>query len=466
MGLFGDEKESRALRANLPLAARMCPRTIEEFVGQTHFMGEGKLLRRILKADRLSSVIFYGPPGTGKTALAQVIANTTHAAFEDINAAVAGSKEVREAIARAKQRLEAGQRRTVLFVDELHRFNKAQQDILLPDVERGIVILVAATVYNPFFAINSPLLSRSQIFQFEPLSLEEVKTILRRAVKDKERGLGKVKVKMTDEALNHIATMCDGDARRALNALEVGVLSAEPNQRGEVIYDLPVAEESIQQKALDYDATGNGHYDAASAFIKSMRGSDPDAALYWMAKMLEAGEDPRFIARRIVICAAEDVGNANPQALVVANAALQVSEFVGLPEARIPLAEAVTFIACSPKSNASYMALEAATKDVKEGRTLPVPKHLRDGSYRGAKRLGHGKGYKYAHSYEGHWVDQEYIPTTKEYYHPSEQGYEAKIKERLERWRKQRRAGSSRPASSSSRPRRGSKKTGPSPKQS
>ncbi len=462
MELFGEEKESGALRANLPLAARMCPHTIEEFVGQTHFMGAGKLLRRMLQADRLTSLIFYGPPGTGKTALAYVIANTTKAAFEEINAAASGISDVREAIGRAKNRLEATGRRTVLFVDELHRFNRAQQDVLLPDVERGIVILIAATVYNPFFSINSPLLSRSQIFQFDPLSEEEIKLIVRRALKDRERGFGKLNVKMTEDALGHLGRLCDGDARRALNALEVGVLSVQPKETGEVIYDLSVAEESIQRKALDYDATGDGHYDAASAFIKSMRGSDPDAALYWMAKMLEAGEDPRFIARRIVICAAEDVGNANPQALVVASAALEIAEFVGLPEAKIPLAQAVTFIACSPKSNASYQALEAAAKDVKEGRTLPVPKPLRDASYRGAKRLGHGKGYKYSHDYQGHWVEQEYLPTTKEYYHPSGQGYELKIKERLERWRKLRRERLSKAESKASKAKSGSRKTRPS----
>jgi len=438
MELF-DEKSEAQVPANAPLATRMRPRVPEEFVGQEHFFAQGKLLRRILKADRLSSVIFYGPPGTGKTALALVIAGVTKAAFETINAAASGVKEIREAIERARERIATRKRRTVLFIDELHRFNTAQQDVLLPDVENGVVILIGATTHNPFFSVNAPLVSRSQIFEFRPLSPENIKTIVKRALSDAERGLGKYDVEITDEALDFLAKVSDGDARRALNALEVGVLSATPGPGGKIVYDLATAEESIQRKAVLYDQAEGEHYDTASAFIKSMRGSDPDAAIYWLGKMLEAGEDPRFIARRIVICAAEDVGNADPQALVVAAAAMQVSEFVGLPECQIPLAQAVTYIATAPKSNASYAAIAEARKDVREGRTMPVPDHLRVGSYPGAKRLGHGQDYKYAHSYEGHFVEQEYIPADKEYYQPTNNGYEAVIRKRLEAWRKRKR---------------------------
>lgn len=436
MGLFEDKDTGTGRMA--PLAVRMRPRTVDEFVGQTHFFGPGKMLRRILAADRLMSLIFYGPPGTGKTALAHVIANTTKAHFEPLNAAASGVKELRDILTLAHRRRSSTGARTVLFVDELHRFNRAQQDVLLPDVEEGVVILIGATTHNPFFAINSPLLSRSHIFEFRPLSEDEIITIMRRALADKERGLGNYRVKITDQALHHLAKISDGDARRALNALEIGVLSATPDKNGVIIFDLAVAEESIQKKAIVYDRDEDAHYDTASAFIKSMRGSDPDAALYWMAKMLEAGEDPRFIARRIVICAAEDVGNAAPMALVLATAAMQVSEFVGMPEARIPLAQAVTYIACAPKSNAAYLAIDKALEDVRSGRTLPVPEYLRDASYKGAKRLGHGHGYKYAHQYADHWVDQDYIPCDRIYYEPTEQGYEKEIKARLDELRRRR----------------------------
>jgi len=441
MALFDDEIQAETVPANAPLAARMRPRRPEDFVGQRHFFGEGKLLRRILKADRLSSVIFYGPPGTGKTALATVIASMTRAAFESINAAASGVKEVREAIERARRRIAESGRRTVLFVDELHRFNTAQQDVLLPDVENGTVILIGATTHNPFFSVNAPLISRSQVFEFRPLTADDIKTIIQKALADTERGLGNYQVEITGEALDFLAKVSDGDARRALNALEVGVLSAEPDSKGRIVYDLETGQESIQKKAVVYDATEDEHYDTASAFIKSMRGSDPDAAIYWLGKMLEAGEDPRFIARRIVICAAEDVGNADPQALILANAAMQVSEFVGLPECQIPLAQAVTYIATAPKSNASYTAIAEARKDIQEGRTLPVPEHLRDASYKGAERLGHGKDYKYAHSYEGHFVEQEYVSTDKEYYQPTENGYEAIIRKRLKEWRRRKQEG-------------------------
>jgi len=446
MNLF-NESERRTLRERAPLAVRMRPRTPEEFVGQDHFFGPGKLLRRMLEADRLQSAILYGPPGTGKTSLAEVIAGRLSAAFEQLNAAMVGVKDVRAVLERARDRLLTTGRRTVLFLDEVHRFNRAQQDVLLPDVEDGVVVLIGATTENPFFALNAPLVSRSQIFKFEPLTEDEVRTLVRRAMEDRERGLGRYALTVTDEALAHWARTSDGDARRALAALEVAVLSqagnplAAPEDAGPITIDLAVAEESIQQKAIVYDGTGDEHYDAASALIKSMRGSDPDAAVYWMARMLEAGEDPRFVARRVVICAAEDVGNADPAALMLAVAAMQAVEFVGMPEARIPLAEAVTYIACAPKSNAAYLAIDRAMEDVRENRTVPVPVHLRDASYRGAKRLGHGQGYKYAHDYEAGVAPQEYLGVDKTYYEPTDHGREAKLKERLERFRRLRQTG-------------------------
>ncbi|MFQ5956738.1 MAG: replication-associated recombination protein A [Candidatus Brocadiales bacterium] len=437
MELFDLNKATKDnVSPNAPLAIRMRPKKIEDFVGQTHFFGPNKLLRRMLKADRLSSLLFYGPPGTGKTALAHVIANTTRAHFEEINATTSSVSDIRRTIAEAKDRQFRLKKRTILFVDELHHFNRTQQDILLPDVEKGTIILIGATVHNPFFAINSPLVSRSQIFQFEPLSKDDIKSLLRRALSDKERGLGNFKVEMVGDALEHLAEVSEGDARRALNALEVGVLSAKPDSSGIIRYTLEVAEESIRRKAIVYDRDGDAHYDAASAFIKSMRGGDPDAALYWMAKMIEAGEDARFIARRVVILAAEDVGNADPMALVLANAALGALEFVGMPEGRIPLAQAVTYVACAPKSNAAYLAVEKALDDVRKERTMPVPKHLRDANYPGASKLGHGKGYKYPHDYKGQWVEQEYTPQKKRYYEPKPVGNESDIKARLERWRK------------------------------
>jgi len=368
--LFHDIHEANRKKAQ-PLAARMRPRTLDEFVGQEHFLGPGKLLRRLLQADRLGSVIFYGPPGTGKTALAHVIANLTQCRFRQLNAVAAGIKEVRELLEEARAELENSGQRTILFVDELHRFNRTQQDVLLPDVEEGRVILIGASTQNPFFAINSPLLSRSQIFTFEPLTRAQIKTIMQTALSDTERGLGQAAVTMHPEALDFLAEICDGDARRALSALEIGVLSAAAT--APVDFTLEVAQESIQRKVLDYDATGDAHYDLASAFIKSMRGSDPDAAIYWLARMLEAGEDPRFIARRVIICASEDVGNADPQALVIAAAAVQAVEFVGLPECQLALAQAVTYIASAPKSNASTLAIGMARDDVRSGRTLPVP---------------------------------------------------------------------------------------------
>jgi putative ATPase len=432
LDLFRDIHEANRRQAQ-PLAARMRPRTLEEFVGQEHFIGPGKLLHRMLRADRFSSLIFYGPPGTGKTALANVIARHTRCQFRPLNAVASGVKEVRDILEKARSDLETTGQRTILFVDELHRFNRAQQDVLLPDVEEGIVILIGATTQNPFFAVNSPLLSRSQIFTFEPLSPDHVKVIVMRALADRERGLGQFEVTMTPEALEFLAEISDGDARQALGALEIGVLSAESQP---VKFTLAVAQDSIQRKVLDYDPTGDAHYDLASAFIKSMRGSDPDAAIYWMARMLEAGEDPRFIARRLVICASEDVGNADPQALVVAAAVLQAVEFVGLPECQLSLSQGVLYVATAPKSNASTMAILKAREDVRSGRTLAVPDHLRDANYQGARQLGHGQAYQYAHDFAGGWVDQSYMPEKRVYYEPVDRGFEVEIRRRLEEWKK------------------------------
>ena len=380
MGLF-DRQETENLKRAMPLAARMRPRTIDEFTGQQHFLGPGKLLRRMLDADRLVSVIFYGPPGTGKTSLAEVIARQTKREFAPLNAAACGVKELRAALDEARDRLAASGKRTTLFVDELHRFNRTQQEVMLPDVEAGVVALIGATTANPFFSLVSPLISRSQVFEFQALSRQHVRDLLQRALTDSERGLGQYQAQVTDEALTFLAEVSDGDARRALNALEVAVLSTVESKQ---TVDLVVAQDSIQKKAIQYDATGDEHYDAASALIKSMRGSDPDAAIYWLARMLEAGEDPRFLARRIVIAAAEDVGNADPMALVLANSAAQATELVGLPECRIPLVQAVTYIAMAPKSNAAIIAIDGAITDVRSRRVLPVPVHLRDGNYPGA----------------------------------------------------------------------------------
>jgi putative ATPase len=429
--LFGEVHRANAARAQ-PLAARMRPRSLDEFVGQEHFLGPGKMLRRMLAADRISSLIFYGPPGSGKTALAHVIAQHTRCVFRGLNAVAAGTKEVREILDEARSELETAGRRTILFVDELHRFNKAQQDVLLPDVEEGRVILLGATTQNPFFAVNSPLLSRSQIFSFQPLQRDQIKLLLERALADKERGLGGIEVCAEPAALDFLAEICDGDARRALTALEIGVLSSSEKP---VQFTLAAAQESIQRKVLDFDPTGDAHYDLASAFIKSMRGSDADAAVYWLARMLESGEDPRFIARRMLICASEDVGNADPQALILAAAAVQACEFVGLPECQLALSQTVLYIAAAPKSNASTTAITKAREDVRSGRTLPVPMHLRDRSYQGAAKLGHGEGYQYSHNAPDAWIDQEYLPEARIYYEPTDRGYEAQIKERLDELR-------------------------------
>jgi len=432
MDLFAATREKYLQQAQ-PLPARMRPRNLDEFVGQQHFLGPGRLLRRLIEADRLTSLIFYGPPGTGKTTLAQVIAAHTRAHFVEMNAAAAGVKEVRQVLDDAARRLAHTGQRTVLFLDEIHRFNRAQQDILLSDVENGRIILIGATTENPFFAVNSPLVSRSQIFQFNPLTEDEIRLILRRAIADRQRGFGELPLTVEPAALDLWARLCDGDARRALAALEVAVLSSLRASAATqpLVITLDVARESIQRKALVYDDTGDQHYDAASALIKSMRGSDPDAAVYWLARMLEAGEDPRFIARRIAILASEDIGNADPRALTIAAATFDIVEKIGMPEAQLTLAQAVIYMALAPKSNASAVAIWEASADVREGRTLPVPRHLRDASYRGAQRLGHGQGYKYPHDHPDGVVDQDYLGVEKIYYRPAGRGLEAELLKRL-----------------------------------
>ena len=421
--------------SSAPLAARMRPRSLAEYVGQSHILAPGQLLRRAIEADRIQSLIFYGPPGTGKTSLAQIIAHHTKNKFERLSGVESNVADMRRVLAGATNRLANTGQPTILFIDEIHRFNKSQQDVLLPDVEAGTVRLIGATTHNPFFFVNSPLVSRSQIFELRPLTEDDLLGLLRRAVADDERGLGHLKVRVDEAALKHLARVGDGDARKTLNALEIAALTTSPGADGSRHIDLAAAEQSIQKKAVVYDGDGDAHFDTISAFIKSMRGSDPDAALYWLAKMIHAGEDPRFITRRIVIHAAEDVGLADPMALVLANAAHQASEFIGWPEARIPIAEAAIYIATANKSNTVIQSIDAALEDVRSGRTLAVPAHLRDGHYAGAKRLGHGVGYEYAHDHPDHFVPQDYLGAEKRYYEPTEQGTEKKIKERLERWR-------------------------------
>ncbi|MDD5678770.1 MAG: replication-associated recombination protein A [Kiritimatiellae bacterium] len=435
MDLFN--KQNPKADARPPLAARMRPQTLAEIAGQDHMLGPGKLLRRAIESDRIASLILYGPPGCGKTSLAEVIALVTHRHFEKTSGVLANVAVLRELLQAAFERRRREGVQTILFLDEIHHFNKSQQDILLPYVEDGSIILIGATTHNPFFFVNSPLTSRSQIFELEPLAEDVITALLRRALTD-ERGLGGMPVDADDDALAHLARVCEGDARRALNSLEIAALTTPPDARGRIHITRAVTEDSIQKKAVVYDRDDDGHYDTISAFIKSVRGSDPHAAVYWLAKMIYAGEDPRFIARRLIILASEDIGNADPRGLLMAVAGLNAVEFVGMPEARIILSHITTYLACAPKSNAAYMAVEKALGDIKEGRVLPVPKALRGASYKGAKRLGH-TGYKYAHEYKDHFVDQAYIPTSAVYYEPTSQGYEDTLKQRLAQWDQMRR---------------------------
>jgi putative ATPase len=434
MDLF--EQASQPLKKDSPLAVRMRPRNLDEFIGQRHIVGPGRLLNRTIEADRVASFIFYGPSGAGKNCLAYIISNMTKSLFTQINAVSSNIAQVRRLIESAKNRHAVSGKKTILFVDEIHRFNKGQQDILMPYVEEMDIILIGATTHNPFFYIIPALVSRSLIFELKPLDEAEIKSILLNALKDKERGLGSRRIKIDDKALTFLAKVSDGDARRALNALEIGVLTMPVDKDGYIHYTLDVAQESVQKKAVLYDKDEEGHYDTISAFIKSMRGSDPDAVLYWLAKMLYAGEDPRFIARRIVICASEDVGNADPQAMVIANAALSIAEFVGMPEARIPLAQAAVYIAAAPKSNAAYLGIEKALEDVKNNKVLQVPGYLKDASYKGAKVFGRGKGYRYVHEYKDHYLEQDYLASKQRYYEPTDIGYEKTIKYYLDNLRR------------------------------
>lgn len=423
------EKES-------PLAARLRPRTLDEVVGQQHIIGKDKLLYRAIKADKLSSILFYGPSGTGKTTLARVIANTTSAEFTQINATVAGKKDMEEVVAKAKDLQGMYGKKTILFIDEIHRFNKGQQDYLLPFVEDGTLILIGATTENPYFEINGALISRSIVFELQPLSIEDIRTLIKRAVYDKERGMGAYDAEIDDDALDFLAELSGGDARHALNAVELGVMTTQRSADGKIHLTLAVAQECIQKRVLRYDKTGDNHYDTISAFIKSMRGSDPDAAVYYLSRMLYAGENVTFIARRIMICAAEDVGNADPMALNVAVSASLAVERVGMPEAQIILSQAAVYVACAPKSNASCNAVFDAMAVVEKTGNLPIPTHLQDAHYKGAARLGHGTGYKYAHDYPNHYVEQQYLPDGllgSHFYTPTDNGYEADIKNHLRR---------------------------------
>lgn len=430
MDLFDYMKE-QTLENESPLASRMRPATLEEVAGQQHIIGKDKLLYRAIKADKLGSVIFYGPPGTGKTTLAKVIANTTSARFKQLNATVAGKKDMEEVVKEAQQYLGMYGKKTILFIDEIHRFNKGQQDYLLPFVEDGTLILIGATTENPYFEVNGALISRSIVFELKPLGKEDICGLLERAVTDVEKGMGSYHAVLHEDARDFLADISGGDARAALNALELGILTTEKSADGKIHIDLETASQCIQKRVVRYDKTGDNHYDTISAFIKSMRGSDPNAAVFYLAKMLYAGEDIKFIARRIMICAAEDVGNADPQALQVAVAAAQAVERLGMPEARIPLAQAVTYVASAPKSNAAYLAVDAALEAVRNTKTT-VPVHLQDSHYKGAGKLGHGTGYQYAHDYPNHYVEQQYLPTElkgKVFYQPTDNGYEKKIQE-------------------------------------
>lgn len=422
-----------------PLAARMRPRTMEEFIGQEEVVGEGRLLRRSIHADRLSSMILYGPPGTGKTTLATIIAGQTRAYFQALNAVTSGVPELRRVIAEAKERFSLQRQRTVLFIDEIHRFNRSQQDALLPAVEDGTVLLIGATTENPYYEVNAPLVSRCRVFQLRTLNNSDIEQLLQRALRDDERGLGRYRADLSPEAMAHLVRTADGDARAALNGLELAVMTTDPDPDGVRRVDLAIVEESMQKRAFRYDKSGQAHYDTISAFIKAMRGSDPQAAVYYLARMIEAGEDPKFIARRIVVHAAEDVGNADPQALLVATAAAHALEFIGLPEAKIPLAQAVIYIATAPKSNASCVAIHEATRDALEASQGEIPMHLRDASHAGSRQMGHGVGYKYPHDQRDGYVVQSYLPdhlADRVYYQPTDRGYEYEIRQRMEDWKK------------------------------
>ena len=434
MDLF-DYMRANTMEKESPLASRMLPTTLDEVVGQKHIIGKDKLLYRAIKADKLGSVIFYGPPGTGKTTLAKVIANTTSARFEQINATVAGKKDMEEIVKNAKDSIGMYGQKTILFVDEIHRFNKSQQDYLLPFVEDGTITLIGATTENPYFEVNNALLSRSRIFELKPLEKQDIRELVMRAVYDTEKGMGTYSADITDEAADFLADVANGDARAALNAVELGILTTDKSDDGKIHITIDVAAECIQKRVVRYDHDGDNHYDTISAFIKSMRGSDPDAAVYYLARMLYAGEDVKFIARRIMICASEDVGNADPNALVVAVSAAQAVERIGMPESQIILSQAAAYVATAPKSNAAYMGIAKAMKTVADTRTMPVPAHLQDRHYKGAEKLGHGLGYKYAHDYPNHYVTQQYLPDGMEgmrFYEPSENGYEKKIREHME----------------------------------
>lgn len=435
MDLFEYSLQKRGTQ-DAPLAARMRPTTLEEFVGQEQIVGKDKLLYRAIKGDRLGSLIFYGPPGTGKTTLAKIIANTTKSEFVQINATTAGIKDIKDTVTAAKERLGMFGKKTILFIDEIHRFNKTQQDTLLPHVEDGTLVLIGATTENPYFEVNRALVSRSVIFSLEPLRQKDIASLLRRALADEEKGLGSYHAKMDEDALDFLSNTANGDARAALNALELAVLTTDLDDDGMIHITLSVAEDCIQRRALQYDKGGDNHYDTISAFIKSMRGSDPDAALYYLAKMIYAGEDPKFIARRVVICAAEDVGNADPHALQVAVSAMQAVNFIGMPEGRIPLAQAVTYVSCAPKSNAAYLGIDKALADVRNVQIKGVPPHLRDGHYSGSHDLGNAIGYKYAHDYPDHYVEQQYLPDElvgTVYYDMSNNGVERRMKEHMKR---------------------------------
>ncbi|PNV60057.1 replication-associated recombination protein RarA [Clostridium sp. chh4-2] len=433
MDLF-DYMRSNTMETESPLASRLRPSTLDEVVGQKHIIGKDKLLYRAIQADKLGSIIFYGPPGTGKTTLAKVIANTTSANFRQLNATVAGKKDMEDVVKEAKDSLGMYGKKTILFVDEIHRFNKSQQDYLLPFVEDGTLILIGATTENPYFEVNGALISRSRIFELKSLEKDDIKELIHRAVYDTEKGMGSYGAVIDEDAMEFLADVANGDARAALNAVELGILTTERSEDGKIHIDIDVAQECIQKRVVRYDKDGDNHYDTISAFIKSMRGSDPDAAVYYLARMLYAGEDIKFIARRIMICASEDVGNADPQALTVAVSASQAVERIGMPEAQIILSQAVLYVATAPKSNSAVMAIDEAMNAVRTQKTMPVPVHLQDKHYKGAEKLGHGAGYKYAHDYPNHYVRQQYLPDGMEeecFYHPSENGYEKKIKDHM-----------------------------------